>query len=132
MAQVKERGGLVLVSFLPRSKPKVPFQELFLLRNQTETLATPASPHHTNVCKISRLCGSNIFARFGATVYWKFSYTTVGKKTVTDGARFMILTFSCGASSKLSWKIRPFSSCFTNSCKLKEKEKKTAMSKVER
>ena len=39
MAQVKERGGLVLVSFLPRSKPKVPFQELFLLRNQTETLA---------------------------------------------------------------------------------------------
>ena len=95
MAQVKERGGLVLVSFLPRSKPKVPFQELFLLRNQTETLATPASPHHTNVCKISRLCGSNIFARFGATVYWKFSYTTVGKKTVTDGARFMKHTFSC-------------------------------------
>ena len=39
MAQVKERGGLVLVSFLPRSKSKVPFQELFLLRNQTETLA---------------------------------------------------------------------------------------------
>ena len=39
MAQVKERGGLVLVSFLPRSKPKVPLQELFLLRNQTETLA---------------------------------------------------------------------------------------------
>ena len=30
-----------------------------------------------------------------ATVYWKVSYTTVGKKTVTDGARFMKHTFSC-------------------------------------
>ena len=31
-----------------------------------------------------------------ATVYWKFSYTSVGrKKTVTDGARFMKHTFSC-------------------------------------
>ena len=54
MAQVKERGGgrvrvrvrvffsffLTLVSFLARSKPKVPFLGLSLLRNQTETLAT--------------------------------------------------------------------------------------------
>ena len=30
-----------------------------------------------------------------ATVYWKFSYITVGKKTVTDGARFVKHTFSC-------------------------------------
>ena len=54
MAQVKERGGggvrvrgfsfffLTLVSFLARSKPKVPFLGLSLLRNQTETLATQA------------------------------------------------------------------------------------------
>ena len=33
---------LVLVSFLARSKPKVPFHDLFLLRKQTETLATQA------------------------------------------------------------------------------------------
>ena len=44
MAQVKERGrGWVLVSFLALSKPKIPFHGLFLLRNQTETLATQAS-----------------------------------------------------------------------------------------
>ena len=65
MAQVKERGGageerkekvsfpfpspyplfhfLVLVSFLVRSKPKISFHGLFLLRNQTETLATRTS-----------------------------------------------------------------------------------------
>ena len=51
MAQVKERGGggvrvrdffffLTFVSFLARSKPKVPLLGLSLLRNQTETLAT--------------------------------------------------------------------------------------------
>ena len=34
---------LVLVSFLARSKPKIPFHSLFLLRNQTETLATQAT-----------------------------------------------------------------------------------------
>ena len=56
----KERGGggeerketfppppplsfLALVSFLARSKPKIPFLGLSLLRNQTETLATQAS-----------------------------------------------------------------------------------------
>ena len=60
IAQVNERGGggeerkepspspllhfLVLVSFLARSKPKIPFHGLFLLRNQTETLATRAIP----------------------------------------------------------------------------------------
>ena len=33
---------LVLVSFLARSKPTVPFHDLFLLRKQTETLATQA------------------------------------------------------------------------------------------
>ena len=64
MAEVKERGGageertdvsfpfpspyplfhfLVLVSFLARSKPKIPFHGLFLLRNQTEALATRAA-----------------------------------------------------------------------------------------
>ena len=71
LAQVKERGGvgkkgrklsflslnlpslppppprlfyfLVLVSFIARAKPKIPFHGLFLLRNQTETLATQAS-----------------------------------------------------------------------------------------
>ena len=55
MVQVKERGTglpfprpsplfhfLVLVLFLARSKPKIPFHGLFLLRNQTETLATQA------------------------------------------------------------------------------------------
>ena len=56
---VKERGGsgfpsfpplslplfhfLALVSFLARSKPKIPFLGLSLLRNQTDTLATKAS-----------------------------------------------------------------------------------------
>ena len=40
MAQVKEQG---LVSFLARSKPKIPFLGLSLLRNQTETLATQAT-----------------------------------------------------------------------------------------
>ena len=34
---------LTLVSFLARSKPKVPFLGLSLLRNQTETLATQAT-----------------------------------------------------------------------------------------
>ena len=59
MEEVKERGGggfpsspplslplfhfLALVSFLARSKPKIPFLGLSLLRNQTETLATQAS-----------------------------------------------------------------------------------------
>ena len=65
MAKVKERGGggekgrmgrfpsfkspsplfhfLALVSFIARSKPKVPFLSISLLRNQTETLATQAS-----------------------------------------------------------------------------------------
>ena len=40
MAQVKERR--VLIYFLAQSKPKIPFHGLFLLRNQTETLATQA------------------------------------------------------------------------------------------
>ena len=35
---------LALVSFLARSKPKVPFLSISLLRNQTETLATQATP----------------------------------------------------------------------------------------
>ena len=39
MAQVKEQS---LVLFLARSKPKIPFLGLSLLRNQTETLATQA------------------------------------------------------------------------------------------
>ena len=60
MEGVKERGGskragrgwvsflplfhfLALVSFLARSKPKIPFLGLSLLSNQTETLATQAS-----------------------------------------------------------------------------------------
>ena len=34
---------LVLVSFIARAKPKIPFHGLFLLRNQTETLPTQAS-----------------------------------------------------------------------------------------
>ena len=34
---------LALVSFLTRSKPKIPFLGLFLLQNLTETLATQAS-----------------------------------------------------------------------------------------
>ena len=45
---VSKRGGvplfhfLALVSFLARSKPKIPFLGLSLLRNLTETLATQA------------------------------------------------------------------------------------------
>ena len=39
MAQVKEQS---LVSFFARSKPRIPFLGLSLLRNQTETLATRA------------------------------------------------------------------------------------------
>ena len=40
----KRKGVRVvaLVSFLARSKPKVPFLSISLLRNQTETLATQA------------------------------------------------------------------------------------------
>ena len=40
MAQVRERGEGVL--FLARSKPKIPFLGLSLLRDLTETLATQA------------------------------------------------------------------------------------------
>ena len=36
------RHFLFVVSFFPRSKPKIPFHGLFWLRNQTETLATQA------------------------------------------------------------------------------------------
>ena len=45
--RVKDRAKsfLALVSFLARSKPKVPFLGLSLLRNQTETLATQALPN---------------------------------------------------------------------------------------
>ena len=42
----REKSGAskrALVSFLARSKPKVPFLSISLLRNQTETLATQAS-----------------------------------------------------------------------------------------
>ena len=42
----REKSGAskrALVSFLARSKPKVPFLGLSLLRNQTETLATQAT-----------------------------------------------------------------------------------------
>ena len=47
MAQVKERGGRgALVSFLAWSKPEVSFHDHFLLRNQTETLATQANADH--------------------------------------------------------------------------------------
>ena len=41
----REKSGAskrALVSFLARSKPKVPFLGISLLRNQTETLATQA------------------------------------------------------------------------------------------
>ena len=137
---------------------KSPSKSSFCSQTKRKRLLRRLALTMANVCKISRLCESNIFARFGritiilgkcsavsidirllvfiktcknrATVYWKFSYTTVGKKTVTDGARFMKHTFSCWASSKLSWNISPFSSCFTNSCKLKEKEKTTDMYKI--
>ena len=48
MAPIKELAPpptfivLALVSFLARSKPRIPFLRLSLLRNQTETLATQA------------------------------------------------------------------------------------------
>ena len=35
---------MALVSFLERPKPRIPFLGLSLLRNQTEMLATQASP----------------------------------------------------------------------------------------
>lgn len=38
----------------------------------------------------------------------------------------MFDTWSCSASSWESLKIRPFSSCFTSSCKLKRRDMKTA------
>ena len=45
---------LALVSFLARSKPRIPFLRLSLLRNQTETLATQATfftpKPHGNAC----------------------------------------------------------------------------------
>ena len=37
--------------FLARSKPKLPFHGLFLLRNQTETLGTEARPSVIQHCK---------------------------------------------------------------------------------
>ena len=46
LAQVKER---VLVSFLARSKPKIPFHGLFLLRNQTETLVSKSKIVLSNI-----------------------------------------------------------------------------------
>ena len=39
----REKSGAALVSFLARSKPKVSFLGISLLRNQTETLATQAT-----------------------------------------------------------------------------------------
>ena len=52
VAQVKEPlfYFLALVSFLARSKPKVPFLGISLFRNQTDTLATQATfsqPNHS-------------------------------------------------------------------------------------
>ena len=55
MAQVKERGHfLALVSFLARSKPKVPFLSISLLRNQTEALATQATADFETASKGKR------------------------------------------------------------------------------
>ena len=34
---------MALVSFLARPTPKIPFPDLSLIQNQTETLATPAT-----------------------------------------------------------------------------------------
>ena len=41
-----------LVSFLARSKPKVPFRGISLLRNQKETLATQAKKRLTSFCDL--------------------------------------------------------------------------------
>ena len=38
-----KRGGVALVSFLARPKPRISFLGLSLLRNSTETLATQAN-----------------------------------------------------------------------------------------
>ena len=48
-----ESHFLALVSFLARSKPKVPFLGLSLLRNQTETLATQANTSFSLTCLVT-------------------------------------------------------------------------------
>ena len=55
--RVKDRAKsfLALVSFLARSKPKVPFLGLSLLRNQTETLATQAMCDRPCLIPVRRL-----------------------------------------------------------------------------
>ena len=55
--RVKDRtkSFLALVSFLARSKPKVPFLGLSLLRNQTETLATQAMCDRPCLIPVRRL-----------------------------------------------------------------------------
>ena len=40
--RVEERAKMALVPFYVRTKPKIPFLGLSLLRKQTETLATQA------------------------------------------------------------------------------------------
>ena len=60
--RVKDRAKsfLALVSFLARSKPKVPFLGLSLLRNQTETLATQAKEQRDR--SQSRKTSENVFS----------------------------------------------------------------------
>ena len=76
MVQVKERGGGgpggegVLVSFLARSKPKIPFYGLFLLRKQTETLATQAS-----VPPFTRCAALNVIFSFKTEVFPSHSFS---------------------------------------------------------
>ena len=47
---------LVLVLFLARSKPKIPFHGLFLFRNQTETLATQAKLQYNGQISVRLPC----------------------------------------------------------------------------
>jgi len=52
---------LALVSFLVRSKLRIPFLGLSLLQNQTETLATQAIIKVAWVCLLQELCLNNEF-----------------------------------------------------------------------
>ena len=60
---------LVLVSFLAQSKQKIPFHGLFLLRNQTETLATQAIAASSDQMKM---------------ISFKTPLSKVGKKQLPD------------------------------------------------
>ena len=75
------------VSFLARSKPKIPFHGLFLLRNQTETLATQAT-WHVKFKEPAKDCSwrleADTFAEKAQTWSFNCDNLSTGKRAVID------------------------------------------------